>query len=301
MLSVIITSYKEPKTIGKAIESIGRVDFSGIPPKFEIIQISPDKATLNEGLKTAKKIGILKNFKQIKDPCKGKPYALNIAFKKAKGDILILTDGDVSFDKNAVKEILKTFKDKNVGGATGRPISIDSKDNMMGYYGHLLSDAAHHKRMKTLNKNLFFPLSGYIMAIRNYGLELPNDVLSDDAYISYFILNKGGKLVYTPKAKALVKFPQNKKDYYKQKVRSLGGHIQLEKYGIVKTKEQTRTFKDELGYFWFPFKYASNIKEYFWSISLFPTRIITWIRIFFDRKIFNKDFEKSWTRIESTK
>ncbi len=298
MLSVIITSYKEPKTIGKAIHSIYR---GGLPKEYEIIQISPDKETLDEGMNKALELGIEKNFLQIKDPCKGKPYALNMVFKKAKGDILILTDGDVHFGKNAIREILNVFKDEKVGGVTGRPVSIDERDNMMGYYGHLLSTAAHHKRENTLKKNKFFPLSGYILGIRNFGFTLPNDVLSDDAYMSYLVFNKGKRLAYAPKAKAYVKFPKTLNDYYKQKVRSLGGHIQLESFGVMKENQQTRTFKDELKYFWFPFKFAKNFKELYWSFLLFPIRVITWIKIFFDRKILKKEFRKTWTRIESTK
>lgn len=294
MISIIITSYKEPKTIGKAIYCVAS-------KKYEIIQISPDKETLNAGLKVAKKEGIERNFKQIKDPCKGKPHALNLAFEKAKGEILVLTDGDVFFEKNAVEKLVKPFEDKNIGGVTGRPVSRDKKDTMMGYFGHLLSDAAHHKRTKTMNKGSFFPMSGYIMAIRNYKLTLPEDVLSDDAYISYLIANKNKKIAYAPEAIAFVKYPTNLKDYYKQKVRSLGGYLQLEGYGITKKKKKTRTFRDELAYFWFPFSYASNLKELFWSKMLFPIRIITWIKIFFDRKILKKDFSKSWIRIESTK
>ena len=294
MVTVIITSYKEPRTIGKAIESISSKN-------YEIIQISPDSETLNAGLKKAEELDLKKNFKQIKDPCKGKPHALNLAFKKAKGKILVLTDGDVFFSKNAVEELIQPFKNENVGGVSGRPVSRDKKETMMGYFGHLLSDAAHHKRKKVTHKKEFFPMSGYIMAIRNYKFELPEDVLSDDAYISYVIANKNKNIAYAPKAKAFVKYPTNLNDYYKQKVRSLGGYLQLEEYGVIKSQKKTRTLKDEISYFWFPFSYASNIKEFFWSILLFPIRIITWIKIFFDRRIYKKDFKKSWTRIESTK
>ncbi len=294
MITVIITSYKEPKTIGEAIKSIASKD-------YEIIQISPDSETLNTGLEVAKKSGIQKNFKQIKDPCKGKPHALNLAFKEAKGEILVLTDGDVFFEKKAVEELIKPFENKNIGGVSGRPVSRDKEDTMMGYFGHLLSDAAHHKRVNAVKKDAFFPMSGYVMAIRNYNFKLPEDVLSDDAYISHVIANKNKKIAYTPKARAFVKYPTNLDDYYKQKVRSLGGYLQLEEYGIIKKEKNTRKFRDELAYFWFPFSYASNIKEFFWSILLFPIRMITWIKIFFDRKIYKKDFKKSWTRIESTK
>jgi poly-beta-1,6-N-acetyl-D-glucosamine synthase len=301
MLSVIIVSYKEARTIGKAIKCIAEQEYSGIPQNYEIIQISPDEETLNAGMEMAKSLNILQKFIQIVDPCEGKPHALNLAFKKAKGDILILTDGDVYFDKNAVKELIAPFKDKTVGGVSGRPISIDKKDTMMGYYGNLLSDAAHHKRTSIVKKGQFFPMSGYIMAIRNFNLKLPKDVLSDDAYISYEIANKAHLISYAPKAKACISYPKHLNDYYKQKTRSLGGYIQLEQFGVVKKGKKTRTLKDEIAYFWFPFKYAKTFREFFWSKMLFPVRIITWMKIFFERRILKKDFKKTWIRIESTK
>ena len=310
MVSVIITSFKEPKTIGRCIAAIGNRKYSGIPTQFEIIQVSPDKETLDAGLREAKKYRLGKKFIQIKDPRKGKPYALKMAFKKAKGDILILTDGDTHFEKNAVKELLKPFEDSKVGGVGGRPVSKDKRDNMFGYWGHLLSDSAHDKRINTAEKvkdyyvsdETFYPMSGYIMAVRNKNIKLPSNTLSDDAYISYTVRNNGLEVGYAPKAICYVKYPANFKDYLKQKVRSVGGFTQLEQMGVFQKDKQTRSFWIELEYAGFVLKYAKNFKEFIWSLMLFPARLITWIRIFWERKVLKKDMPKSgWERIESTK
>lgn len=311
MISVIITSWKEPHTIGKCIKSIADRKYSGLKNEFEILQISPDKETLDAGLKAAKDLNLSsKQFLQIQDPKKGKPYALKMALKKARGDILIFTDGDTFFEKESIHYLLEPFEKKDVWGVSGRPVSIDSKDNMMGYWGHLLSDAAHHRRVKTIFNKIgnfyvssksFFPMSGYIMAIRNVKLEIPSDVLSDDAYISYSIRNMGKQIAYAPKAKCFVKYPTHLSDYYKQKVRSIGGYIQLKGMGIFKKDKQSRSILLEIGYAWFVLKYAFNIKEFIWSLLLFPVRLITWFRIYWDRIIIKKDFTKSWTRVESTK
>ena len=311
MLSVIIVSYKEPLSIAKAINAIADKEYSGIDDNYEIIQVSPDKDTLTNGYLAAEKLNILNNFIQIKDPQKGKPYALNLAFKKAKGDIFVLTDGDVYFERNAIKNLISPFVDPEIGGVTGRPISIDSKTTMMNYYGNLLTDAAHDKRLHIMNRKTdegyfiadsgFFPLSGYICAVRNLKIKLPSDTLVDDAYISYAVFNKDYKLAYEPRAKVFVKFPKTLNDYFKQKVRSLGGYTQLRKYDIVKKNKNSRTFFDELAYFWFPITYAETPKESIWSLLLYPIRFWTWILIAKDRVLGNKSFSKSWTRIESTK
>jgi cellulose synthase/poly-beta-1,6-N-acetylglucosamine synthase-like glycosyltransferase len=314
MISVIITAKKEPVTVAKALKSIVRPFYSGIPEDFEIIQVSPDEETLESGKETIQnEKWAEKKFLQIKDPDRGKPHALNLAFQKVKGEIIILTDGDVYFEKNAVAQLLIDFHDPNVGGVTGRPVSQDSKNYMMGYIGHLLADAAHHKRMINLkkidsgkssifvSKSDFFPMSGYIMAIRNIGLELPNDVLVDDAYLSYIFHNKGMKIAYKPEAIAYVKYPKTVSDYMKQKKRSLGGYIQLWKYGIVNSSNKSRSFWQEVQYFWFPIFYAKKLKEYFWSCLFYPIRLYTWIAIWIERKILHKDFNKTWARVESTK
>jgi cellulose synthase/poly-beta-1,6-N-acetylglucosamine synthase-like glycosyltransferase len=312
MISIIITSWKEPKTIGKCIKCIVDKKYSGLNEDFEVIQVSPDKETLEAGLYTAKKLHLNnKEFIQIQDPRKGKPSALKLAFKKARGDIWILTDGDTYFEKNAVKYLIEPFKNSKVGGVSGRPAAMNKKNSMFGYWGHLLSDAAHHRRIITMNKKEsnyylsnqeFFPMSGYIMAVRNFNFDIPPNVLSDDAYLSYSIRNIGKEIAYAPLAKCYVKYPTNLKDYYKQKVRSLGGFIQLKEFGVFQKDKQSRSFLIELKYASFVLKYATNFKEFIWSLTLFPVRLITWIKIFWERVILKKDMPKTgWERIQSTK
>jgi poly-beta-1,6-N-acetyl-D-glucosamine synthase len=312
MVSVIITSWKEPNTIGKCIKCIADTKYSGIESKFEILQVSPDEETLDAGKEAAKDLNLRDiQYLQIKDPKKGKPYALKLAIQKAKGDILIFTDGDTYFSKDAVKHLTEPFSIEEVGGVSGRPVSIDKKDNMMGYWGHLLSDAAHHRRVKTINSKKnnfyvsdqsFFPMSGYIMSTRKLDFEIPSNVLSDDAYISYMIRKNGLQIAYAPQAMCYVKYPNNLQDYYKQKVRSLGGYTQLKHMGVINTQKQSRSFLIELKYTLFVFKYAENFKELLWSLMLFPVRLITWIRIFWERSLLKKDMPKTgWERIESTK
>lgn len=310
-ISVIINAWKEPDSIGKAIKCIADTRYSGISENFEIIQVTPDQPTLDAGMQIAKELKLHGRFIQLKDPLKGKPYALDMAIKQAKGDILILTDGDVYFGKNSVKKILFPLQhNPKVGGVTGRPISLNSRKDMFGYFSHILTDSAHHRR-STMLENMgeyhitnkaFFPMSGYIIAARKHLINLSKEALSDDAYISYEIRNKGYEIAYVPDALVYVKFPNNLKDYLLQKVRSLGGYIQLQKLGVMKRDKQSRSFFIELKYALFVLKYPRNIKEFIWSLILFPIRLYTWILILYKRVILKKGMpDKGWERIESTK
>lgn len=311
-ISVLITAWKEKATIARCIKCICNQKYSGIDNSFEILLAAPDKETYEEALKTVESLGISDKFRYIQDPGKGKPYALNMLIKEARGDFFVFSDGDVWFGTDAVKKLCAKL-DKGYDLVSGRPKSADSKDSMMGYFGNLLADAAHHKRtvdltkhpvgksLKFVKKRAFFPVSGYIYAMRRNDILFPEDCLVDDAYISYKMFNKGLKIGYASKAVAYVKYPTGLSDYFKQKKRSTGGYVQLWEYGIVKRETKTRSFWRELEYFWFPLSYAKSLRELGWSILLYPIRLWLWLIIYWERKILKKDFVKTWVRIESTK
>jgi len=191
MLSIIITAYKEPHTIGKCIESIINQRFK---EKYELIVVCPDKETKEQALK-------YKKVKYIQDQGLGKPTALNLVLKKVKGDIIILTDGDVFLGENAIEEILNPFKDNKVGIVSGHPISINSKNKMVDFWSHLLTEVgAHSTRLEKDKKEQFLVCSGYLMALRNIINKIPENALSDDAVISNKICSK---------CKSICKIPNN--------------------------------------------------------------------------------------------
>ncbi len=305
---------REAKTIGHGLETLVK----GYEGDYEVLVSIPDQETFDALTSKAKELGIEAKIKRsnisLDGKPKGKPFELNALMDEARGDIWILADiGDSYFGDNAISKLEKHFNNSEVIAVTGRPKSSDSKDNMMGYFGHLLADAAHHKRTvdltqnpsgKSLNiikKRQFFPVSGYLFAMRKSDIRAPIDTLVEDAYISYEIFNKGGKIEYEPEAEVFVKYATHLSDYFKQKKRSTGGYVQLWQYGVVKNQTKTRSFSRELEYFWFPLTYAKNLREFFWSLLLYPIRLWLWIQIYWERRVVKKDFVKTWVRIESTK
>lgn len=317
MITILLTAYKEENSIEKAIRALADPEYSGYKDSIELIQISPDAATLEIGKKTVDSLNNSKlSYLQIQDPQKGKPHALNLGLEKAKGEIVVFTDGDVYFERNALSNLVGKFEENTkIFAVTGRPVSADSRSSMMGYYGHLFADANHYLRQIDLagqhqerskflvKKREFFPMSGYIMAAKKECLDfkLPEDVLVDDAYISYRIFNQGCEIAYEENAICFIKYPKTLFDYFKQKKRSTGGYIQLWKYGIVKVTTKSRNFWQEIELAWFPFKYAKSFREFIWSTLLIPIRLWLWVQIYIEQRILHKDFEKTWVRVESTK
>jgi len=288
-MSVIITAFKEPKTICKAIAAIK----SQLGKNDEILVVAPDDETLEE----AKKIKD-KRVKLLKDKGKGKPAAMNLAVKTAKGNILVWTDGDVSINKRAIKELIEPLKNNSVGAVTGRPISIDSRKNKYGFWGYVLSEIAHERRLKASKTNQRTFCSGYLFAIRKELIpKLPEELLSEDGYISHIIYQQKYKISYTPKAEVYINYPKNFSDWIKQKRRSVGGYNQ--NYKLLRVK--IRSFSAESKNFWQIFRYINNLKEFFWMIQLLVARVYLWLIIYRDINFRKKKREELWVRVDSTK
>ena len=293
MISIIITAFKEPN-IDKAIKAIVE---QKIPEDYELIVAAPDEETRLLVEKFAKKYPQVKYFK---DPGKGKSFALNLLFKTVKGRIIIITDGDVYFDKDAVSEILKPFSNPAIGVAGGRVASMNSKDDIFGYWSHLLCDAgAHSIRQELYEQEKFIESSAYLLAFRN-GLvkEVPVDV-GEDAIISYYFWKTGYKIAYAKDAIVYVKWPTNWKDWVKQKVRAAKAHEKLTWYEPDFPK--VKTFANEALKGWYrALAYPKDAKEFAWTLALFPARALVWFNVY-ATQMRKKYYTDAWEKAESTR
>ena len=109
MLSILITAFREAGTVGRAIERF----LPQLSPEAEILVASPDPETIK----------VVDNYAacypavlHVADPQRGKPTAVNAGLKAARGETVVLSDGDVAVDENALAPLLAPFDDSQVGG-----------------------------------------------------------------------------------------------------------------------------------------------------------------------------------------
>ncbi len=299
MISIIITSFKEPNTIGKAIEAFLN---QNIKEKYEIIVSCPDKETTSVVMDYVKKYP--KIIRHFKDEGKGKMLALNMLFKKiTKPDILILTDGDVYVSENSVSEILKAFEDPEVGCVTGHPVSLNEKNNLFGYWSHLLLYGAHKARLKRNNQNKYFTSTGYLFAFRNRIVKEFHRDIPEDAIIPFIFMVEGYKLKYLPEAKVFVKYPDNLKDWVAQKKRVSKAYLNMEKieYKGKKVPKMKSFLNEAVEGTFIALTYPRNLKEIYYTLMLFPARLYMWLFTYYESKIKKKVHKDAWKQIESTK
>jgi cellulose synthase/poly-beta-1,6-N-acetylglucosamine synthase-like glycosyltransferase len=288
-VSVLVTAYKEPQTLVTALRAI----LAQIDETAEVLVICPDDATAHAAAS-------LSGVRVLRDSGSGKPAALNQGLQAARGEIIVMTDGDVCIEPGAIAALLAPFSDLQVGAVTGRPVSVSPRNTVTGYWSHLLTDAgAHQERLKRDQAGLFFVCSGYLYAIRA-GLiaHIPEDALAEDAVISHQIGEQGYRVRYVPEARVQVKYPSTYKDWLKQKIRSAGGYVQPL---IAQSPLQMRSFRHEVTGAVRALGYPRHLRELVWTIALFAARLHLWLLIFWRVRVQKQPLDRLWQRVESTK
>lgn len=292
-VSVLITSYNEPDTVGNAIEAC----LAQLPTDGEVLVICPDEATRAVVLSYAARDG---RVRHLHDERKGKPAALNVGLAQAQHELVVLTDGDVYAQEDALTPLLAPFADTDVGAVTARPISLSPRQTMLGFWSHLLTDGAHATRQARAEQGAFLLCSGYLFAYRKALMpHIPEDALAEDAVISHRIAEQGYRIAYAPQARVYVKYPTTYSDWLKQKVRSAGGYVQ--DY-ITQSPVQMRSagleVRDGLG---FALRYPRTWRERWHTLWLLLARLHLWLLVYWRVRVRSRSLLQLWQPVNTTK
>jgi len=299
MIHIVITSYKEPKSTLKAVQTF----LSQKLPKnskITVVDPFPEVGTfLKKNLKSKKVDFFL-------DPGEGKAYALNLLMQEQstgnKEDIFLFTDGDVYVSDNTIEEITKAFQNPEIGCITAKPVAIDNPNTKYGFWAHTAFKGIDRVR-KHLSKNKkFFECSGYLFAIRQGVIyDFPHKT-SEDSIIPYLFWKKGYRTAYIPSTEVYVKNPDNWKDWLAQKVRNIKGHENLNK--IAPDMPRTKSLFNEI--WWgglFSLRQVKNLKQLNWLAQLYLARLYLYYKAFKEMKMGQKygDAWRGEAITESTK
>ncbi|HIB78560.1 MAG TPA: glycosyltransferase, partial [Flavobacteriales bacterium] len=73
------------------------------------------------------------------EPRQGKATALGVGFREAKFEMLVLTDANVVFAPDAIRQLMRHFADPQVGVVTGRVHLLDEKE------GYAQAESAYYR------------------------------------------------------------------------------------------------------------------------------------------------------------
>jgi cellulose synthase/poly-beta-1,6-N-acetylglucosamine synthase-like glycosyltransferase len=293
MITVLITAYREADTIGPALDAL----LPQLPAGAELLVVCPDEETTAVTRQYAQ---AHPQIRHIQDPGAGKPAALNVGLAAARGEIVVLSDGDVVVANDALAPLLAPFVDESVGAVTGHPLSSSPRAAKLGYWSHLLTEGAHRERLRRDEDGRFLLCSGYLFAYRRPLIDhIPEEALAEDAVISHKIAAQGYKIRYAPDALVYVKYPTTYQDWLKQKVRSAGGYAQ--KYIVDSPYRMRSAWLEALHGTKLALNYAGNPRERWWTLQLFAARLHLWALVFWQVRVRKRPLAQLWQRVETTK
>jgi poly-beta-1,6-N-acetyl-D-glucosamine synthase len=219
-VSILIAVYNEEKVIRERIENISLLnyDFS----KLEVI-IGSDKS--NDGTN-----GILEECRNKYSWLKiyhaeirsGKAGILNAIVPLAAGEIIVLTDANTEFQKDALKNLVKDFHEENVGGVCGKLILQDS-ESIKNSGVEEASYWQYETFIKTAegSRGISLAANGGIFAIRKKLFRtIPiREAVTDDLFISLSVIDAGYKFTYCKDAVAYESTGKDIQAEYIRKVR----------------------------------------------------------------------------------
>ncbi|MBU4305742.1 MAG: glycosyltransferase family 2 protein [Candidatus Omnitrophica bacterium] len=212
-VSLLIPAYNEEKIISEKIENSLSLDYP--KDKFEIIVIldgCTDRSRniadryVNQGVKIIEQ-----------KPRKGKMMALNTSVSEAKGDILIFTDANAIYKKDAIKKLIRNFADEKIGCVCGELRYIGGSSTNEGeslYWKYERFLKISESQLQSL-----LVVNGPIYAIRKKLFEPVDESLADDFVIPMRIAKKGYGLIYESEAIAVEKIAERAKEEFNRKVR----------------------------------------------------------------------------------
>jgi cellulose synthase/poly-beta-1,6-N-acetylglucosamine synthase-like glycosyltransferase len=227
-VSLIIPTYNEEKVIQRKLFDITKVEY----PKDALEVLVVDSGSIDNTLELAKSFVESQSegfsFRFLTQPKReGKASALNYCRTFCEGDIIVLTDADVLFKKDALRELVAGFADQSVGAISGRLIILNATQSVSTKFEKSYRGFFDIIRTGESNLDSTPIFNGPISAFR---VELMDDLepstVADDTELSLKVREKGWKAIYEPKALAYEYTPSSFRLRNKQKIRRGQGIIQ---------------------------------------------------------------------------
>ena len=221
-VSLIISAHNEEKVIRRKLEESLNLDYP--KDKLEII-VASDASSDNtdrivKGFSSKGVILVRQNQRR------GKTSVQNLAVKKAKGEILVFSDATTIFRKDAIRKLVRNFKDPHVGCVAGEERFL-KKDK--GIFEEV-SFFWRYEQILRENESRFNSLigvSGCIFAIRkNLYEELDESLIEDFALPLKVILHKF-RVVYEKEAVGYEESAKDLKAEILRKARIICGGINV--------------------------------------------------------------------------
>ena len=221
-VSILIAAYNEQNVIATKLENTLALNYPKDCMQILVAADGSDDGT-PEIVQTFAGRGVELSYDAQR---RGKMAAINRALPRLRHEILVFSDANNLYARNALRELVKPFADPRIGAVTGSKIIMDDQD------AHAKADGMYWKYESWVKKNetrlgSCTGVAGEILAMRRSLYQPPPDhVINDDFFIGMSVLRQGYRLVYAPAAHSYERSSLTEKDETMRRSRIVAGRYQ---------------------------------------------------------------------------
>jgi poly-beta-1,6-N-acetyl-D-glucosamine synthase len=245
IVSILVPAHNESESIISAIRSLISLDY----PRYEVIVIDDGSTddTYEKALPWAGKYDRC-TVAVIRKPNGGKWSALNLAYKRSKGELILCVDADSRLGEDALLWLVPRLFEPGVVAACGQ-VTIRNRETLLARFQaleYLISNGGMRTALSVIGQVTLVP--GPIGLYKREILELvakanwhpqgeddegkvfgplSDSTFAEDFELSLSALALGGRIVYEPSANAYTKCPDDIGTLISQRYRWIRGTWQV--------------------------------------------------------------------------
>jgi cellulose synthase/poly-beta-1,6-N-acetylglucosamine synthase-like glycosyltransferase len=212
-VSLIVAAHDEEDVIERRVDNLLALDYPA--DKLEIVvasDASSDRTDeLVEGIAARDS-----RVRLIQAPRGGKVAAQNLAVRETGGEVLAFSDANATWPPDALRKLVRSFADPDVGYVTGRATYADADGtNREGaYWAFELWLRRQESQLGSVTGG-----NGPIYAVRREDYVDVDPRFGHDLAFPYLMVQRGRRAIYEPEAISVEKPSRDLEDEYRRKVR----------------------------------------------------------------------------------
>lgn len=192
-VTIIIPAFNEASCIKETIKNKLSQDYP--QDKIDIIVVSDESTDgTDEIVETFMANQKVQLIRQV--PRKGKAAGLNLAIKQAKGEIIVFSDANSIFDRDAISNFVKNYSDPSVGYITGSLTYVVEKDGVAQRGSDAYMRFENVLRVIETEFDSVIGVNGGVDSIRkNLYKDIPQDQITDFV-LPLHVIEQGMRVIY---------------------------------------------------------------------------------------------------------
>lgn len=221
-VTILVAAYNEEQFIENKIKNTLALDY----PQDKLSVFFVTDGSTDSTPEIIKKFRAVKLFHEFAR--KGKIHAMNRVMKFVKTPIVIFSDANTLLNAEAVKNIVRHYQDKNVGGVAGeKRIFKQAEDNASGSGEGFYWKYESFLKKKDSEVYSIVGAAGELFSVRTELFEQHDEnTILDDFVLSLTVAAKGYRFIYEPDAYAMETASASVEEEWKRKVRICAGGFQ---------------------------------------------------------------------------